>query len=174
MDTMVLDILELSQLESGVKLILQKHSLNQIAEQVLERYQDVITKKNISASIVATEDCVVECGNKWIEQVLSNFLSNAVRHTPESGRIDVSITNDDGRTVFSIENSGEHIPPDKIDHIWDAFYKTDMARSNPEGTGLGLSIVKKILIAHGFCDYGVENTTSGVKFWFAVNKQYLR
>lgn len=167
MNVMVSDMLALSQLESGVKLTLQNHSLNHIAEQILARYHEPIANKGVIAAIVSSGNCVVSCDAKLIEQVISNFLSNAIQYTPENGHIVVEINNKDGQTVFTIENSGQHIPADRISRIWDAFYKADPARSNPKGTGLGLSIVKNILIAHGF-EFGAENTESGVKFWFTV------
>ena len=167
MDSMVLEMLALSQLESGVKLNRQRHDINQITTRTLARYQGEIDKKDIDVQIVSSADCVIDCDEKWIEKVVSNFLNNAVRHTPESGRIHISITHTSFGVYFHIENSGEHIPPEKIKHIWDAFYKADEARSQSRGTGLGLSAVKTILTAHGF-KYGVENTESGVAFWFTV------
>lgn len=167
MDVMVSDMLTLSQLESGMELSLQNHSLNEIAEHVLARYHEPIANKGIVAAIVTSGNCVIHCDAKLIEQVISNFLNNAIQHTPERGNINIAINYKDGQTVFTIENSGQHIPADRINRIWDAFYKADTARSNPKGTGLGLSIAKNILIAHGF-EFGVENTESGVKFWFTV------
>ncbi len=164
---MVSDMFTLSQLESGIKLTLQNHSLNHITEQVLERYRESIANKGIIVTIISPNDCVINCDAKLIEQVLSNFLCNAIQHTPENENINITINNIDEQTVFSIENSGQHIPADKISHIWDAFFKVDTARSNPNGTGLGLSIAKSILTAHNF-EYGVKNTDSGVEFWFAV------
>jgi signal transduction histidine kinase len=145
---------------------MQNQSLRQITERIFTRYQEALVIKGINAQIIASDDYVINCDVKLIEQAISNFLSNAVWHTPVDGEIKISITKNDGHVLFSIENSGQHIPPDKIKHIWDAYYKTDTARSNPKGTGLGLSIVKNILDAHGF-KYGAENTESGVKIWFS-------
>lgn len=167
MGEMISDMFELSQLESQVKLTLRYHSLNSITEGVLARYHALIVNKGISAVIVSSDNYMINCDAKLIEQVVSNFLSNAIQYTPENGNIIIKINNKDGQTVFTIENSGQNIPADKISHIWDAFYKVDTSRSNPNGTGLGLSIAKSILNAHGF-EYGVVNTESGVAFWFTV------
>jgi len=165
MDEMVMDMLTLSILESSAKFELQNYSLTQITRQIVERYQETIDNKNISILLTSSDSCMIKCDIKRIKQVIFNFLSNAVRHTPDNGEIRIVIANSNGNVTFSIENSGQHIPADKIGHIWDAYYKTDPARSNPEGTGLGLSIAKSILTAHGY-QYGVKNTELGVKFWF--------
>lgn len=165
LDEMLSDMVSLSELESGVALSWQTHSVRQIAEQVLARYQEALTHKGIAAEIVSSGSCAISCDKKLMEQVISNFLSNAVRHTGNNGEIRITVTDKGGESFFAIENSGPQIPADKIIHIWDPYYKTDVARSNPKGTGLGLSIAKTILTAHGF-RYGVENTKSGVRFWF--------
>jgi signal transduction histidine kinase len=171
MDDMVLDMLALYKLESGISLDLQKHSLTQMTESVLTRYQDGIEAKEICVNVVAEEDCEILCDRKWIERVLSNFLSNGVRHTPEKGTIVITVAGDSGKAVFSIENSGQHIAEeilssmDNVNSIWEAYFKEDPSRSDTTGTGLGLSIVKSVLTTHDF-PFGAENTERGVRFWF--------
>jgi len=200
MDEAILDMLAASQLETDINLSRQKCSLNKIAEQTLTRYHEVLANKGIVVQILSTDDCMINCDAKLMEKVISNFLSNAVRHAPEGGNIKIFITDDNGNidngnsengtnsaystdnadstnntnsannseVTFAIENSGQPIPADKIAHVWDAYYKTDAARSNPKGTGLGLFIVKSILTAHGY-KYGVDNTNAGVRFWFMAS-----
>lgn len=165
MEEIVSEMLALSQLESGIELTRHSISLKHIAEQALAQYQEAIAIKSVIAQVVSPDNCMINCDAKLIKQVILNFLSNAVHHTPENGNINISITDGNGKFIFTIENTGQHIPADKINHIWDAYYKIDTARSNPKGTGLGLAIVKSILTAHRF-EYGVANTESGVKFWF--------
>ena len=167
MDGMVLDMLGLSALDAGLALNLQPHSLPRLAEDTLARYRDMIAAKGVTATVQATGDCTIMCDKKQMEQVMSNFLSNAVRHVPQGGDIRIAITRALGKVTFSIQNNGAPIPPDKLPEIWTAYYKADAARSNPRGTGLGLSIVKGILQAHGF-GYGVENVADGVRFWFVA------
>ena len=66
-------------------------------------------------------------------------------------------------------NTGEHIPEEAIEHLWDKFYKVDKARTRAYGgSGVGLSIVKAVMEYHGQ-DYGVENVDSGVVFWFTLD-----
>ena len=181
MDAMVLDMLSLSQWETSIELNLQNHALDKIATRVLARYQEAIDKKGIVVETISSNDCVINCDEKWIERVISNFLSNALWHTPEKGRIYIYIEKlykecydaiIFDSVYFAVENSGQHIPPEKIAHIWDAFYKTDSARSQAKGAGMGLSIVKSILSAHGFT-HEVTNTTVGVRFGFTAKRSRL-
>ncbi|SQB92891.1 sensor histidine kinase [Clostridium tetanomorphum] len=105
-----------------------------------------------------------------IEQVITNFITNALRHVNENGTIYVGMI-DKGNTIsIGIENTGSRIPEEELSKIWDKFYKVDKSRNRKlGGTGLGLSIVKNILTAHRY-SFGVENTDRGVKFYFIVKK----
>jgi two-component system, OmpR family, sensor histidine kinase BaeS len=93
----------------------------------------------------------------WLrmEQVLANLLSNAIRHTPGGGKITVSLSgsNLDGKPAVTtaVSDTGEGIPADKLEHIFDRFYRIEDSRARSEGTGagLGLAIVKQMMAAHG-------------------------
>lgn len=105
-----------------------------------------------------------------IRQVISNYLVNALNHCSGEKRISVS-TAPVGEKGFrcSVFNTGEHIPAEHIDRIWDSFYKVDKARTREYGgTGLGLYIVSRIIGNHGG-KYGVENVKDGVVFWFELD-----
>lgn len=166
MDQMILEMLTLSKLETAQpKLNLRKITLNELINNAIMRFDKMITAKQIAVSVSISNESI-NCDPDMIEKVISIFISNAVRCTPENGTIHICIKSKDDKTLFSIENSGNLIPEDKINLIWDAYYKIDAARTRTEGTGLGLSIAKSILNLHGF-KYGVKNTKNGVKFWFS-------
>ena len=85
-----------------------------------------------------------------ILQVLSNLLTNAIRHTPEGGRISVSVELENNIAVVRIADSGEGIPENELDYLFDRFYRVDPSRKSKSGeSGLGLSIVKALVEAHG-------------------------
>ena len=85
-----------------------------------------------------------------IEQVFANLLSNAVRHTPEGGRINITLSAGGDQVQVRIQDTGPGIPPEDLPHIFDRFYRADKARSRAEGgTGLGLSIARRLAQAHG-------------------------
>lgn len=92
-----------------------------------------------------------------IRQVLHNLLANALRHTPAGGQVTVAVAQPAGRVRLIVQDTGEGIDPQNLEHIFDRFYRTDPSRSRETGgSGLGLAIVKAIVEAHG----GEVNATS--------------
>lgn len=113
----------------------------------------------------------VLANERRIEQVVVNFLSNAIRYTPEQQSILVTATEEQDTVKICIENKGTRIPDEQLEKIWDRFYRGEPSRKRSTGgTGLGLSISKKILEMHGV-PYGVTNTPNGVLFYFHLNKK---
>ena len=85
-----------------------------------------------------------------LRQILVNLLSNASRHTPTDGVIDIAATTSSGQARLSVRNTGSHLTSDECARVFDRFYRTDPARQRTTGgTGLGLSIVKHLVEAHG-------------------------
>ena len=105
------------------------------------------------------------------EQVLTNYISNAIHYASGEKRIEVSVV--PGAEVVRVEvfNTGKHIPEEELEHIWDKFYKVDKARTREYGgNGIGLSIVKAIMDSfHREC--GVNNVDQGVQFWFELDSR---
>ncbi|MFC1592921.1 sensor histidine kinase [Candidatus Omnitrophota bacterium] len=85
-----------------------------------------------------------------IEQVISNLLTNSIRHTPSGGSITVTIRSNEERQVISVADTGGGIAPVDLPHVFERFYRSENYRSRKEGgTGLGLAIVKQMVEAHG-------------------------
>ena len=86
-----------------------------------------------------------------IEQVVTNIIGNAIKYTPDGGKISVNVSeNDGGEYVLSVTDTGVGIPEEDLEHIFERFYRVDKSRSTDAGgTGLGLSIAKDIIDAHG-------------------------
>ena len=85
-----------------------------------------------------------------LEQALQNLVANAVRHTPDGGRVSLSAEQAEGGTRIRVEDTGTGIPPEHLPLVFDRFYKIDRARASGQaGSGLGLSIVKAIVERHG-------------------------
>ena len=169
MDALVLDMLENAKLESGAILMeLVPGSLSELAEGTLERLRESIEK----AGIILMTELVPDDGGylmdkQHLDQVTTNFLSNALHHTKPQETIRVTVK--DG--CFSVENSGAKIAEDELDRVWERFYKADKSRNRSSGgTGLGLAISKNILKQHG-AEFGVCNTDTGVRFWFTLRHQ---
>jgi signal transduction histidine kinase len=82
-------------------------------------------------------------------QVLTNILDNAIRHTPEAGRILLSARQTEGHEELAVQDSGPGLPAEKLDRIFERFYRTDTARQRDDGgSGLGLAIARSIVQAH--------------------------
>ncbi|OMD36597.1 two-component sensor histidine kinase [Paenibacillus borealis] len=164
MGFLVNDMLDLFRLESGTtKLRKTSFMLTELTEKVADRLIHFLQEKQLQVMIIPANELPVYADAGWIEQVILNFLTNAIRHAEDGSTITVNVQSDEKSTVFSIHNKGESIPEDQLGQIWERFYRVEPSRSRlTGGTGLGLSIAKRILDMHG-CSYAVENIEEGVK-----------
>ena len=86
----------------------------------------------------------------WLNQILYNLTDNAIKYSPDGGRIFVSLAKEGDRLAWRVRDNGVGIPKEDQEHIFDRFYRVDKARSRETGgTGLGLSIVKQMVSMHG-------------------------
>ncbi|MEG1256053.1 HAMP domain-containing sensor histidine kinase [Clostridium sp.] len=168
MGNLVKDMLQLSSLESG-KMILDEELfyIDNLIKNVVKKLHYSIDNKNINVKMKLEHSKVYGDIFK-IEQVITNFLTNAIRHANIGGSIFVEIYSNYSGIQVSFENTGEFIKDEELDKLWVKFYKVDRSRNRKDGgTGLGLSIVKNIIDLHmGEC--GAENTAIGVKFYFTL------
>ena len=106
-----------------------------------------------------------------IEEVFSNYLSNALNHVFENGTIRIWFERRGKDLRIHVYNDGKQIPENDLEKLWIKFYKVDKARTREYGgSGIGLSIVKAIMESINQ-EYGVENYTNGVAFWFEMEMQ---
>lgn len=171
MDILILDMLELAKFESGTyNMKMDSFYIDGVIEEICEQLSAEIEKKELS---VHKHICPAEViGNQnRIEQVIVNFITNAIRYTPEKEDIIISTIDGKDHIKVCIENKGAHIEEEQLDKIWDRFYRVDAARKRSQGgTGLGLAISKNILELHD-AEYGVKNTEGGVLFYFYLPKK---
>lgn len=167
MDKMVLEMLDLSKLEAkAYKLKRELFCVNDLVEKIIKKNEKLFNDKNIYVNYESDKKYNLNADYTRMEQVVDNLISNAIYHTAESKIINVKLKDE----TISIENEGEHIQKDKINLIWDTFYRIDNSRDRSERrTGMGLAIVKNILQLHNM-DFGVENTSQGVRFWFKITE----
>ncbi|TKH18527.1 HAMP domain-containing histidine kinase [Bacillus wiedmannii] len=171
MDTLILDMLELAKFESGTyKMKKDVFYIDIVIEDICEHLSVDIEKKelHVHKNICSFE---VVANQSRIEQVIVNFITNAIRYTPNKEDIIISTIDEKNRIKVCIENKGTHIEEEQLDKIWDRFYRVDAARQRSQGgTGLGLAISKNILELHD-AEYGAENTEDGVLFYFYLPKK---
>ncbi|MFC0300349.1 ATP-binding protein [Virgibacillus soli] len=170
MDRLIVDMLELAKYESGIyQLEMGSFYIDELIERVCKQLRitasnnQIFIRKNIaSMQVIANEH--------RIEQVMTNFLTNAIRHSPRKGTVFISGLDRGDYVKVCVENEGEPLEQTKMDKVWDRFYRGDVARQRSKGeTGLGLAICRNILELHGV-KYGVENTKKGVLFYFYLRK----
>ncbi len=170
MDELVMDLLELAKLESkAYDLNVENFVMAELIDEIGCRLNKSMEKKNVSLVIMHEDkDIQVQADRRRMEQVVTNIMGNAVRHTGNNGIIRVLTEKRNDGLWIMIENSGEQIAEEDLQKIWERFYRAEKSRGRKAGgTGLGLSIVKNILELHG-SDYGVENIADGVRFYFNI------
>ena len=114
---------------------------------MLEFYEPLIEEKYLKLTFLGHAE--VDGDRLMLRRAVGNLLSNAIRHTPEDGFINIALENDGEKVSIRIENSGETIPSEHLPRLFDRFYRVDSSRQRTgEGSGLGLAITKSIALAH--------------------------
>jgi signal transduction histidine kinase len=171
MDLLIVDMLELAKYESGTyTLDMDSFYIDAVIERVCAKLASDIEDKQLHLN-TSLKPVEVVANERRIEQVVVNFLTNAIRYTPEQESILITTSEDQDAVKICIENKGASIPDEQLEKIWDRFYRGELSRQRSSGgTGLGLAICKQILEMHGVA-YGVTNTSDGVLFYFQLNKK---
>jgi len=152
MTGMVNDLLDLARIESGMnELKIAPFDINELVIRTLLTFEARVNAQRIEVVMdFETERTVVEGDSAQIAQVIRNLVDNAVKFSPEGGRLTLGIRANKGRAVVSVRDEGEGIRPEDLPYVFDRFFKGEKAHT-PAGssTGLGLSIVKRIVEQHG-------------------------
>ncbi len=169
MTSMVQKLLSLNELEFGRdKVNLQRFDLVQLVKGKINSTQILADQKDAGLHYDGPEVLHVWGDEFKIEEVLTNYLSNALNHVDGKRQIRVSTKQQDGKVRVSVYNDGTPIPQEDLEKIWVKFFKVDKARTREYGgSGVGLSIVKAIMDSH-HQKFGVCNHEEGVEFWFEL------
>lgn len=152
MGRLVNDLLDLAKVESGKMHLNYEHmELAPYLKRITSKFQVIAKEKGITVSAVLEDDQL-----SWnfdpdrIEQVLTNLIDNAIRHTPQGGMVEVGQRISDRRgLIIYVQDSGSGIPEEDLPFVFERFYKADKARTRgTSGTGLGLAIAKNIIGTH--------------------------
>lgn len=152
LEHLVDDLRTLSLADAGeLKINLQSVEPGRLLQEVAALYQYRAQKKNVSLELdVPPSLAAIEVDSGRMTQVLTNILDNALRHTPEGGRIVLSAKELEEQIDISVQDSGPGLKAEDLDRIFDRFYRTDSARQREDGgSGLGLAIARSIVQAHG-------------------------
>jgi len=152
LNSLIDDLFELAQLDAG-GLTFDKVtvSLSDLVSDVLERMRVLAEQRRVRLEgQVSPQVDPVAIDPQKIERVLTNLIGNAIRHTPEGGRVTIDAQRQNGSVRVSVSDTGEGIPADDLPRVFDRFYRGERSRSRSKGgAGLGLAIAKGIVEAHG-------------------------
>ena len=173
MDKLVKQLLELLKIEYG------KHEFNNKKFDITELIQEVIRKtsvmiedKEVLVKFKPKEPLFVYADDFYIEQVVTNYITNAIKNVKEANgnkQIIIKTKKKKNKARIEVFNTGENIKEEDLTRIWKRFYKVDTSRNRENGgTGIGLSFVKAIMTNYGN-DFGVNNKEDGVEFYFELN-----
>jgi signal transduction histidine kinase len=148
----------------------ERFNLTSLVESVIESMSILIGEKNVNIVFDSTKDIYLNADEFKIEEVVTNYISNAIHHVKDSGEIRINISDHENIIGFSVYNTGNPIPEKDINNVWEKFFKLDKAHSRAYGgSGIGLSIVKAIVEAHNGT-VAVRNILEGVEFSFNIPK----
>ncbi len=170
MNRMVQKLLTLNQLESGNETIsIERFDLTELIAGVVSAAGILLQQENITVTECPSEPLFVWADEFMVEEVVTNYLSNAIHYAGEPKEIAIRYRKTGLCVRVSVFNTGSRIPEEDIDKIWNKFYKVDKARTREYGgSGIGLSIVKAIMESH-HRECGVVNCDDGVEFWFELD-----
>lgn len=169
MNRMVKKLLTLNQLEFGNdQVIMERFDLITLIRGILQSSDILIQQKEAKVLFDDSKPVYVWGDEYKVEEVVTNYLTNALNHLDYDKIIEIRVVEVDGVVWTSVFNTGEPIPEEDIDKIWIKFYKVDKARTREYGgSGIGLSIVKAIVESMNQ-KFGVKNYENGVSFWFTL------
>jgi two-component system, OmpR family, sensor histidine kinase ResE len=152
MGRLVTDLLDLARMESGhMTLYKENVPLVTVIERMTQKFGQAAKENHVSLNVETgiADDTIIYIDEDRIEQVLTNLIDNAIRHTPAEGSVTVSIQQERNFAKIQVQDTGQGIPKDDLPYVFERFYKADKARTRSKGgTGLGLAITKNIVEAH--------------------------
>jgi len=170
MNRLVKGLLDLSQVEAEV-FTLEKvpFDMSLLLDNILAKYKPIFEEKEVQLKVVKPEELLVNADMTRTEQILTNYLNNALAHVDERRIVELEAQAAGDKAHITVFNSGEPIPEHALHKIFTSFYKLDQARTRTDGSyGLGLAIVRAIQEKDNN-GYGVVNLENGVQFWFELD-----
>jgi two-component system sensor histidine kinase VanS len=172
MHQMVKKLLSLNEIEFGNNQVnFERFDIVAMIRSVLSATEILFRQKEVVLLFEQIEPMYVWADEYMVEQVVTNYISNALNHVGGQKIIEIKLIRREGRLRVAVFNTGENIPEEDLDKIWIKFYKVDKARTREYGgSGIGLSIVKAIMNSLNQ-ECGVINRPVGVEFWFELDTQ---
>jgi len=167
------DILDISKIEAGkMELKPEQFELEEIISELKNTLEPLVKKKQLILDVDTNQEYPVYADKLKIKQVLYNLFSNAIKFTPEKGKIAIDIDYGDEDITISVSDSGIGIPPEEQDKIFESFRQLDSDSNRQyQGTGLGLALVRNIVEMHGGQIWVESEAGRGSTFKFTLPRQ---
>jgi signal transduction histidine kinase len=169
MNKLVREMLNMNQIENGVITINKtRFNVKDLVNSTINLLSIKLNEKEIDVH-VDVSDMDIESDYDQLQTVLINFINNALNHMKSPNKLSIYTEKiDQNQLRVYVYNTGETIPEEDIDYLWNSFYKVDKARTRAYGGhGLGLAICRSIFVALDY-EYGVKNMDDGVAFYFDI------
>lgn len=166
LENLVNDLRTLSLADAGeLSVEFQPVNVNDFMSDVHAHYLTLFNQKRVALDFKPAPVVLTANLDPWrFAQVLNNVLDNALRHTPEGGRVELTTQLAENRIQLSVKDSGEGVPPEEAAHLFDRFYRVDKSRARKDGgSGLGLAIAKSIVEMHGGKIWAESETGKGLR-----------
>ena len=179
MDKLVKQLLELMKLEYGKREFNNKEfNIVELEKEVIRKTNVMIEEKQTEIIFDSNQEIQVFADDFYIEQVLTNYLTNAIKNVEEMYgekyiKISNEIKSEENKVCIKVFNTGRNISEENLNRIWNRFYKADESRHREDGgTGIGLAFVKAIMSNYDN-KYGVNNLENGVEFYFELDMEKI-
>ena len=180
LESLIGDLLDLARLEGGGgTMTIEEVPVRELFGRIADRHGPALRGRNITLErSVRPTDLTIDADAEKLEQALQNLAANAIRHTPDGGRLtlaaEVIETEDGFAAVLTVKDTGPGISPEHLPHIFERFYKADASRSAAvaAGSGLGLSIVQAIVARHGGTVTAANTPDAGALFEIRIPRSH--
>jgi signal transduction histidine kinase len=168
MESLIRDLVDATRIEhGGLQLNIRDERVDSIAQETLDVFAPLASERGlIIEAKVASGATTVACDRGRVLQVLGNLVGNALRFTPDGGRITVGTEEQDGHVRFEVRDTGPGIPAQDLPHIFEQYWNSDR-----KGTGLGLFIAQSLVRAHGGRLEVDTKPGVGARFYFSLPRQ---
>jgi signal transduction histidine kinase len=165
------ELFELAKLDSSETLLnIEPFSLSELVHDIIHKFQLAAEQRNIRIQANFAQNLPFAYGDiGLIQRALDNLIENALRYTPSGGRITLSLQGQSDNIMVKVADTGQGIPKEEIEHIFDRFYRLEKNRTaSGQNAGLGLAIVKRIIDLHGSDIHADSQPNQGTTFSFSL------
>lgn len=176
MSQMINDMISIFSVQyENENLTVENENVSDVVREICGEYKKLFDSNHIVLREEYDIDTYAQIKGKLLKQAVSNYVSNAIKHSDEKSQVTVRVLDLNETVRVEVENMGKHIDESYKDKIWDIFYSGDANETlnGQKGSGLGLYLVKSIAKLHN-AEYGFENTDNGVIFYITLKKVQKR